>query len=152
MTMFKTALFTFFLVCATTAQVRNTGRDKANLIGPVKSVTSTSADFTGDKIEGKGYSLKPPETVFYDEAGNELEDQMISDFGEQMGKSVKKFDSDHRLLESLWIDPKGKALRKDVFVYVDGRLSEINTFDDTNVLREKTAHVYDDKGRLSEEV
>lgn len=154
--MFKTAIFTFFLIIlslhTTAAQVKNTDREKANLIGPVRSVTSTSADYTGDKIEGKGYSIKPPETVSYDEAGNELEDQMVSDFGEQMGKSVKKFDADHRLLEGLWVDPKGKVLRKDVFAYDDGRLSEINTFDDTNVLREKTVHVYDDKGRLSEEV
>ena len=154
--MFRTAIFTVFLLAFSsftiTAQTKKNDREKANLIGPVRSVTSTSADFTGDKIEGKGYSIKPPETVSYDEAGNELEGQMVSDFGEQMGKTVKKFDPDRRLLESVWVDPKGKVVRMDVFAYSDGRLSEIKTFDDKNVVREKTVHVYDDKGRLIEEV
>ena len=154
--MLKTAIFAVFLLTVsahgTTAQVRQTDRDKANLFGPVRSVTSTSTEFTGDKIEGKGFSRKPPESVSYDEAGNELEEQMVSDFGEQMGKTLNKFDTDHRLLESRWLDPNGKVVRKDVFTYTDGRLKEITTFDDNNVLREKTVHVYDEKARLIEEV
>lgn len=154
--MFRIVIFTVFLLAfssdATTAQVKRTDREKANLIGPVRSVTSTSADFTGTKIEGKGYSIKPSETVSYDEAGNELEGQMVSDFGEQMGKTVNKFDPERRLLESVWVNPKGKVVRKDVYAYSDGRLSEVTTFDDKNVLREKTVHVYDDKARLIEEV
>ena len=152
--MYKMTIFAVFLLTLsayTTAQVKQTDSEKANLIGPVRSVTSTSADFTGDRIEGKGYSIKPPETVSYDQAGNEVEDEMVSDFGEQMGKTVKKFDADHRLLESVWVDPKGKVLRKDVFAYVDGRLIEINAFDDNNVLREKTIRVYDGKAHLIEE-
>lgn len=154
--MFKMVLFAglllMLLALTTTAQVKQSDREKANLIGKVKSVTSSSADFTGDKIEGKGYSLKPPETVLYDEAGNEVEDQMVSDFGEQMGKSIKKFDSDHQLLEDVWVDPKGKVVRKDVFAYADGKLSETKTFDDKNLLREKTTRVYDEKARLIKEI
>jgi antitoxin component YwqK of YwqJK toxin-antitoxin module len=154
--MFKAFFFAIMLLTllasTATAQVKQSDREKANLIGKVKSVTSSSADFADGKIEGKGYSLKPPETVLYDEAGNEVEDQMVSDFGEQMGKSIKKFDSDHQLLENVWVDPKGSVVRKDVFVYADGKLSEIKTFDDKNLLREKTGRVYDEKDRLIQEI
>jgi antitoxin component YwqK of YwqJK toxin-antitoxin module len=154
--MFKMVLFSALLILSfiysTTAQVKQSDREKANLIGKVKSVTSSSADFTGDKIEGNGYSLKPPETVLCDEMGNEVEDQMVSDFGEQMGKSIKKFDSEHQLLENVWVDPKGNVVRKDVFIYANGKLSEIRTFDDKNLLREKTGRVYDANARLIQEV
>jgi hypothetical protein len=154
--MFRTIIFTvvFFAFCVNTgnAQLRKTDREKAGLIGSVRSVTSASADFIGGKIEGKGYSLQPPETVTYDETGNEFEDQMVSDFGEQMGKTVKKFGPESRLVESAWVDPKGMVVRKDVFEYADGRLSEIKTFDDKNVLRERIVHVYDETARLIEEV
>jgi len=154
--MFKTAIITVYLVALAAypaiAQVKKSDRERANLIGPVKSVTSTFTDFTGENIEGTGYSVKPPKTVFYDVAGNEIEDQMVSDFGEQMGKTLKKFDSNRRLLESAWVDPNGKIMRKDVFAYVDDRLSEGKTFDGKGVPREKTAYVYDAKGRVLEEI
>ena len=154
--MFKVAIFAVLLFTlfaySTTAQIKQSDREKANLIGSVRSVTSSSADFSGEKIEGKGYSLKPPETVLYDDAGNEVEDQMVSDFGEQMGKTVNKFDSDHERLESLWVDPKGNVVRRDVFSYANGNLSEIKTFDDKNLLRERTTYTYDDKARLVQQV
>ena len=154
--MLRILIFSFFLLAFSaynsTAQVGKTDREKAGLVGPVRSVTSSSADFTGDKIEGKGYSIKPPETVSYDEVGNVLEEQMVSDFGEQMGKTVKKFDLELRLVENIWFDPKGKVVRKNVYVYDGGRLTESRTSDDKNVIREKTVYVYDDKARLTEEV
>ncbi len=153
--MFRTSISLLLLIAtsayAAIAQAK-TDREKANFIGPVKSFTSSSADFIGDKIDGKGLSIKPPETVSYDETGNELENQMVSDFGEQMGRTVKKFDPKHHLLENAWVDPKGKVVRKDIYVYVDGRLSEVKTFDAKDVLREKITYSYDDRARLIEEV
>jgi hypothetical protein len=154
--MFKEIVFfiTFvaFVGFPSAGQDSKTDREKAGLIGSVKSITSSSADYSGEKIEGKGYSIKPPETVSYDVAGNEVEDQMVSDFGSQMGKTTNKFDQERRLIESVWTDPKGNILRKDVYTYTDGRLSEIKTYDEKDVLREKTAHVYNDKQLLLEEV
>ena len=89
--------------------------------------------------------------VIYDEAGREIERQPISDFGEAMGKISRNFGKDGLLAESIWTDPKGNLLRKDVFNYLNGKVSEMFTYNAAAVMVEKTVYSYDDKARLSAE-
>lgn len=134
------------------AQSNKSDREQAGLKGPVKSVRSSSVDYSGDKIVGEGFMKTPGDFILYDEAGREIDRKPVSDFGEAMGVVSRKFDQLGMLIESSWVDTKGKLLKKDVFNYSNGKLHETLTYNGSGILIEKTVRTYDDIGRLAAEI
>ena len=135
-----------------TAQDKTSDRAKAGLSGPVKSLRSVSIDYSGEKIVGEGFMKREGDRVSYDAAGRETDRVPVSDYGDSMGKISRIFDQQGLLAESSWVDAKGKLLKRDVFRYTDGRLSETLTYTGAGDLLEKTVHAYDGGGRLEAEI
>ena len=142
---------TLLSAAAGISQTRKTDLAVAGLIGPVKTIQSHSVDYSGDKIVGEGFMKTEGDLVIYDESGRELDRKAVSDFGEAMGKMSRVFDKAGLLTEYKWTSPKGDLLKKEVYSYTDGKLVEILTYDGALKLVEKTANVYDSRGRLEAE-
>lgn len=119
-----------------------TDRETANLLGPVKSVRNKTIDL-GRSSNG--------DFVIYSEAGNEITREMVSDFGEAIGKTSQTFGAQGLLTERVWTDPKGRISR-DVYSYKDGKLIQQLTYNGTGALVEKTGRSYDAAGRAGEEI
>lgn len=134
---------TFLIPLVAIGQIKS-DRERANLLGPVKSIGETYTRYKNAKPEQR-------DTVIYDQKGNEIERSMVSDFGEPMGKQLQTFDSAGLLKESKWIDAKGRGLEKYSFSYTDGKLIETLIYDKSAVLREKTVRTYDTNGKLIKE-
>lgn len=140
-------LFSLGLSAPAAAQSK-TDRENAGLVGPVKSVRSKSVDYTGKEAVGQGLLKKSGDLVIYDRAGRETEREMVSDYGEAMGKVSQTVDSQGLLTGSLWTGPKGNVISKDVYTYSNGKRVEQLRYNGTGVLVEKTVKGYDSVGRL----
>lgn len=134
------------------AQGAKTDREDAGLVGPVKTVQSRSVDYSGDKIVGEGFMKREGDLVVYNPGGQEIDRKPVSDFGQAMGTMFRKFDSQGRLAESSSIDPKGTVLSKEIFIYLNGTLNEVQSYDGLGRLVETKVREYDTKGRLKAEV
>jgi len=139
------------LSAAGVSQTKKTDREDAGLIGPVKSIQSKSADYSGDKILGEGFMKPDGDLIMYDESGRELDRKPVSDFGEAMGKMSRIFDKAGFLTEYSWVDPKGNLIKKDIYSYAGGRLAQTLTYNGALALVEKTVNNYDSRGRLEAE-
>ena len=128
-----------------------TDREKAGLIGPVKSIQSKSVDYSGDKTVGEGFMKTDGDLVIYDESGRESDRKLVSDFGEAMGKMSRTFDKSGLLTEYRWVDPKGHLIKKEVYSYTDSKLVQTLTYSGVLALVEKTVNDYDSRGRLQAE-
>lgn len=121
-----------------------TDRERANLLGPVKTVRESFTRYRNAKPESR-------DTVTYDQKGNEIERSMVSDFGEKMGKQEQTFDSLGQLKESVFTGEKGNIVERHKYSYVDGRLVETLSYDGKGTLREKTVRTRDVHGNLTKE-
>jgi hypothetical protein len=135
-----------------TAQDKKSDRENAGLIGPVNSVRSSSSDYTGEKIVGDGFMIREGDLVIYDVNGRETERNLVSDFGEPMGKVTRSYNTSGLMVESRWTDKKGVLLRRDTFNYSDGILHESLAYDGAGNLIEKTVYTYDPISRLVAEI
>lgn len=133
------------------SQTRGTDRESAGLVGPVKSVRIASVDYSGDKIEGEGFMKTDGDLVSYDQSGREVDRKPVSDFGAAMGKMSKKYDKNGLLSESIWIDPAGKPIEKNVYSYADGKIVQTDTYNGVGKLVEKIVNTWDSLGRLQQE-
>lgn len=130
-------LFLLFAFLPAFAQIK-TDRETAGLIGTVKSVRYGSSSPTRPKGD----------LFIYDRSGREISREEVSDYGEAMGKAMRTFDAKELLTDSTWTDPKGNLIGKQSFIYRDGRLAEITTYDAKGVIAEKLVKEYDASGRL----
>jgi hypothetical protein len=85
------------------SQSKTTDRQKAGLVGPVRTVSGLSVDYTGE-IKGSGFMKKGEDIVTYDASGFEIERRPISDFGEAMGRMTRSVYTVGRLGASAWFD------------------------------------------------
>ncbi len=143
-------IFTVSLFVSGIAQ-NQSDKDKAFLVGPVKTVRSSAVKSSGEKPTGSG-SKKEEDTVTYDRAGNEIERTMVSDYGFPIGKETQTYNSQGLLSETIYVDEKGILQDKTAYVYERGKLTQILSYDAKNVLRQKTVRSYDAKGKFTEEV
>lgn len=145
-------LLVFLTICLlsslSAAAQPKTDRETAGLVGPVKSVRSKSVDYSGKETAGEGILKKAGDLVIYDQAGRETEREMVSDYGEAMGKVSQTFDAQGLLTGSIWTGPKGNVISKDVYTYLNGKRVEQLKYDGAGVLVEKTVKSYDSAGRL----
>lgn len=145
---------TFLLVCLVVTSIsaqEKTDREKAFLVGPVKTIRSKAVKQMGDKPDGSG-SAKDEDTVTYDRAGNEIERIMISDYGFPIGKQNQKYDAQGLLSETVFVNEKGDLQERTTYVYEQGKLTQVLRYDAKRILREKTVRIYDAKGKLTSEV
>nr|MBA3352377.1 hypothetical protein [Blastocatellia bacterium] len=114
----KRFLLTFLVLAAVPLVAfgqKKTGRQEANLVGPVRSVV--------EKISRYGAAEREPrDTVIYDVKGNEVERVMVSDFGEVMGKQTHVIDAAGVMQETKFLDAKGKLRERTEYSYAGGRL------------------------------
>ena len=150
-------LLTFSFMLAVVAfgygQIKS-DRERANLVGAVKTVRERSYSYMGTKDYKKDENradLDTGDTVTYDVNGNEIERILVSDFGEAMGKETRTFDAAGLLKESVFVNPKGIIRERSVYTYSAGKLAEISLYDGKGILREKTKRLYDTAGHLTEE-
>jgi hypothetical protein len=137
--------FLFSLFSITAAAQTNIDRETAGLFGPVRSVKTKELDSLG-KLKQNG------DLVTYDQAGHEISREMVSDYGEAMGKVSQTFDAQGILTESAWADPKGKVISRDVFTYKDGKIIQQLTYNGAGALVEKTVKRYDAGRRLDADI
>lgn len=114
-------------------------------MGPVRSVKTKELDSLG-KLKQSG------EHVTYDQRGYEISREMVSDYGEAMGKMSQTFDAQGILTESTWTDPNGKVISREALTYKDGKIIQQLTYNGTGALAEKTVKTYDADGRLDSEI
>ncbi len=130
-------------------------RERANLLGAVKTIKERSYSYMGPtdykKDNEKDRKFDTGDTVTYDKQGNEIERIMVSDYGELMGKLTNRFDAQGLLLETIDASPKGVVQERVVYSYKDGKLVQKLTYDSNGAVRLKTVNRYDNKGDLLEE-
>lgn len=133
------------------SQTQKTDREYAGLKGLVKSTHSKTADYVGDKIKRESLMKTDGDLIVYDELGREMDRKPTSDFGEAMGKMSRTFDKAGFLAEYKWVGLKGDLIKKEVYSYSDAKLLQTLTYNGSLKLVEKTANVYDFRGRLETE-
>lgn len=118
--------------------------ERANLRGQVKSVREIS-DISGPK-SGKG------DFVEYDQLGNEVRREIVSDFGEAMGTLIREVKPPGLTYKVESYSPEGVRTSQTNYVYVDGKLVNIQNFDVVpRLFRDLTAFSYDASGKLIKE-
>ncbi|HKA56844.1 MAG TPA: hypothetical protein VKJ47_24635 [Candidatus Binatia bacterium] len=123
-----------------------TDRERAGLIGPVRTVSSvtTFPTRTGERV-----------ISIYDANGNELESALYDDpagGGSLAEKSIHTYDAEGQRTVTATYNGDGVLLKKTTYAYdARGDLTEIVSADDAGLI-EKTAYTYDEKGQPSEEV
>lgn len=125
-------------------------REKANLIGAVRSVRSQMTDYLGGKIQEEGRT-KQLDVATYDTKGNEVERTIYDDYGFLFGKEIHTHDANGNLVESVLSDPKGVIMERRVYAYDNGKLAQIVSYDGKGVARLKQINTYGENGRLREE-
>lgn len=131
------------LCVAAHAQIQS-DRDKANLRGAVKSVREMS-DPSGPR-SGKG------DLVEYDDLGNEIRREMVSDFGEPMGTLVREVKPTGLTYKVELFSPEGVKTAHTNYVYHLGKLVNIQNFDIVpKKFRDLAAMTYDSSGFLIQE-
>src|SRR5678815_243337 len=109
-----TLTLTFLLFLSAGAQEKS-DREKANLLGPVRSVRSKTIDYKDESLKqtlGPGDS----ESVSYDEKGNEIEHITSLDQGSLVSKEVRTYDASGKLIGSVSSTGEGMHERR-VYAY-----------------------------------
>lgn len=145
---FLVLLMVSVAVSFTNGQIK-TDRERANLVGAVQTVSTNIWNYGGPD---SGRKPDSGDTVTFDRAGNEIERIMVSDFGEAMGKQTQAFEKAGKLVASTWVNPRGVVQEKRTFGYKDGKVTEVFSYDGSNVPREKTTKVYAVNGNIIEEI
>ena len=137
---------TLLLFSATVAQEKS-DREKANLVGPVRSVRLQTTDYKDETLK-QSLGVADSATVTYDEKGNEVE--RITVLAGLFGKEVRKYDAKGNLIESVVSNDSGVHERK-VYAYENGKLVRIVGYDAEGKLEWKQFNSYGKDGLLLEE-
>lgn len=137
-----TAILITASLCISSLAQRVSDREAANLKGPVRSVRV---------IHESGPRSGARETIKYDVNGNEVERQLVSDFGEQIGTQFRVFDAAGNLDRSTLVDPDGIEKEESRFTFKGLQPVEIQRFDASGALRERTVRILGSNGIVAEE-
>lgn len=138
------------LLCNSAGAQQKPDREKANLLGAVRSVRSQMTDSIDGNLQGKGRA-KQLDIVTYDTDGNEVERTIYDDYGFLVGKEVHTHDAKGNLIESILSDPKGMLMERRVYAYDNGKLTRIVSSDGKGNVGLKQVNSYGEHGRLREE-
>jgi hypothetical protein len=120
-----------------------------NLVGPVRSVSSSMTEHSADDLKKEGWTQQQ-DLVAYDTQGYEAERTIYDDYGFLAGRQVNKRDSNGYLIESILSDDKGGLMERQVYLYTDGKLAETVHYDAKGKVGLREVTRYDDKGRLAQ--
>ena len=123
--------------------------EKANLLGPVRSVRSKTVDYKDETLK-QSLGTWESETVSYDEKGNEIERITSLDQGSLVGKEVRTYDANGNLIGSVSSTDEGVDERR-VYAYQDGKLISIVSYDADGKVDSKQFNTYGKDGLLLEE-
>jgi hypothetical protein len=115
-----------------------------NLVGPVRSVSSTMTEHSADDLKGR---TQQQDLVTYDPQGNESGRTIYDDYGFLAGRQVNKRDPNGQLIESILSDDKGRLMERQVYVYTEGKLAETVHYDAKGKVGLREVTRYDDKDR-----
>jgi antitoxin component YwqK of YwqJK toxin-antitoxin module len=149
MTRISSALTLALLLSSAAAAQEKSAREKANLIGPVRSVRTQSTSYTDETLK-QSTGTKQKDAVTYDQNGNEIERIIYDDYGYYVGKEVRTYDSKGNLIESIVSEPKGELERR-TFTYENGKLRSIVTHDPKSKTELRQVNSYGKDGLLLEE-
>ena len=138
--------FTFLLFFSAVAQEKS-DREKANLLGPVRSVRLQTTGYRDETLK-QSLGVADSATVTYDEKGNEVE--CITVLAGLFGKEVRKYDAKGNLIECVVSNDSGVHERK-VYAYENGKLVRIVGYDADGKLEWKQFNSYGKDGLLLEE-
>lgn len=127
-----------------------TDREKAKLLGAVRSVRSQMTDYIGRDLQGEGRA-KQLDTATYDENGNEVERTIYDDYGFLVGKEIHTRGANGDLLDSVLSDPEGEVMERRVYTYDGGKAIQVVTSDGKGNIGLKQVNSYGADGRLREE-
>jgi hypothetical protein len=123
-------------------------REKANLLGPVRSVRSTTIEYKDATLK-VSLGTKELDTITYDEKGNQLE-HIIDEFhGLPGNKEVRKYDTKGILVESVSSDAEGVIDRK-VYTHENGKLMRVVSYNPDNTVEMTEINSYGKDGLLLE--
>lgn len=139
---------TLLLFFSAGAQAKS-DREKANLLGPVRSVRSKTVDYKDETLK-QSLGTWQSETVSYDEKGNEIERITSLAEGSLVGKEVRTYDATGNLIENIVSNEEGVHERQ-VYAYEGGKLIRIIGYDADGKLESKQFNSYGKDGLLLEE-
>ncbi|MDX6613649.1 MAG: hypothetical protein QOD75_2835 [Blastocatellia bacterium] len=145
-----TAITATLLLTASLFAQHKPDREKANLLGPVRSVHSQMTSYIDEKSQ-ETEPTKQLDTVLYDPKGNEIERTIYDDYGFLAGKEVHTFDANDNLMGSVLSDPEGAVMQRQVYAYPNGKLTQIVSYDGKGKVGLKQINAYGENGKLREE-
>lgn len=143
-----TLTLTLFLFSSAVAQEK-TDREKANLLGPVRSVRSETIEYKDATLKqrvGTGESG----SVTYDERGNEIERNTSLIQGSFVSREVRTYDATGKLIGSVSSTDDGAHERR-VYSYEGGKLIRMINYDADGKVDSEQFNSYGKDGRLLEE-
>lgn len=142
-------IITLLLLFFDLVNAQKTDKEKAGLLGAVKTISSKITTYLDGNLLSTGQT-KQQDSVTYDKIGNEIERVVYDDYGFLVGKEVRTFSSAN-LIGTVLSDTKNVLMEKQTYSYENTRLAQILSLDDKGNVYLKQLHTYDIKGRLSEE-
>jgi len=121
-------------------------REKANLLGPVRSVRSITIDYK-DATQKVSLGVQQGESVTYDEKGNEIE--RITNLLGLVSKEVRTYDTNGNLTHSVSSDSTEVNERR-VYTYENGKLVRIVSHDADGKVNLTETNSYGKDGLLLE--
>ena len=143
-----TLTFTFLLFFSAVAQEKS-DREKANLLGPVRSVRSETIEYKDATLKQR-VGIGGSESVTYDEKGNELERNTSLIEGSFASKEVRTYDTTGKLIGSVSSAVEGAHERR-VYLYEGGKLIRLVSYDANGKVESEQSNSYGKDGRLLEE-
>lgn len=144
-----TALTVTLLLCYSASAQDKSDREKASLLGPVRTVHTQNTDY-GDGTLKEPLGTRKQDTVTYDQKGNEIERIIYDDYGFLRGKEVRTYDADGNLTDSVFSDETAVAGRR-VYAYQNGKVTRIVAYDAKGKVETTHVNSYGKDGLLFEE-
>ncbi len=124
-------------------------REKANLLGPVRSVRSKTIDYKDETLKQTSGTWNA-ESVTYDEKGNEIEHITSLVQGSLVSKEVRTYDATGKLIGSVSSTDADVSERR-IYTYEGGKLIRVVSYDANGKVDSEQTNSYDKDGRLLEE-
>jgi len=142
--------FTLTLLLFYSAGAQNkSDREKANLLGPLRTVRTQTIDYSDETLK-ESLGSKERDTVTYDQKGNEIERIIYDDYGFLVGKEARTYDAQGNLTESVFSKSTG-INERHVYAYENGKLIRIITYDPKDKVELTQVNSYGKDGLLFEE-
>lgn len=141
-----TAVTLMLLLCYSAEAQEKSDREKANLLGPVRSVRLETVDYRDAALK-VSLGTREREFVTYDQKGNEIE--RVTNLLDLVGKEVRTYDSNGKLIEIAVFNSEGLHERQ-VHAYKNGKLLQIISYDANGKVILTEVNSYDKDGRLLE--